>query len=69
MMVALRRYLSSISRKKMFVCSGRRLRYPSSSITSRSTRARRSINLREERSASEAYISSKRFWARKKTPR
>src|ERR1039458_5641585 len=38
-------------------------------MTSRSTRARRLTSLREERSASEAYISSNRSWARTNCPR
>src|SRR6266404_2385993 len=45
----------------MLVCSGRRLRYESSSTSSISMPARRRMSFREARSASEAYISSNKI--------
>src|ERR1017187_5611265 len=51
-------YRSSISLKKMLLCSGFKVKYPNSSIKSTSRRARRFRSCRVERSASDAYISS-----------
>src|ERR1017187_1600255 len=45
-------------------CSGLRFKYPNSSTSKTSRRARRLSNLRVDRSASDAYISSNRSCAR-----